>query len=186
MFQTCRPAGRLIYLVLVVALSLRVAAREEGAGSKMERSAVSAGARPTMAKVMPRTASPTPQGGPTLTSVVDTVYLADGTTAHGVLVITWPAFVEASGSAVSEGSLNLTLGTNGALNVALAPNAGANPPGVYYSVVYQLGPAIAAREIVNPEEFRDGISKIIDGTVECLNASTWCKQTPSANSQPSA
>jgi hypothetical protein len=45
--------------------------------------------------------------------------------------------------------------------------------------------AIAAREIINPEEFRDGISKIIDGTVECLNASTWCKQTPSTDSQPS-
>ena len=35
--------------------------------------------------------------------------------------------------------------------------------------------AIAAREIVNPEEFRSGISKIIDGTVTCLNASTWAK-----------
>jgi len=46
--------------------------------------------------------------------------------------------------------------------------------------------AIAAREIINPEEFRDGISKIIDGTVECLNASTWCQKTPSVNSQPSA
>ena len=32
--------------------------------------------------------------------------------------------------------------------------------------------AVAAREIVDPEEFRSGISKIIDGTVECLNAST--------------
>ena len=35
--------------------------------------------------------------------------------------------------------------------------------------------AVAAREIVNPEKFREGISKIIDGTVECLNASTWAK-----------
>jgi len=35
--------------------------------------------------------------------------------------------------------------------------------------------AVAAREIVNPEKFRDGISKIVDGTVECLNASTWAK-----------
>jgi hypothetical protein len=35
--------------------------------------------------------------------------------------------------------------------------------------------AVAAREIVDPEKFRDGISKIIDGTVECLNASTWAK-----------
>ena len=46
--------------------------------------------------------------------------------------------------------------------------------------------AVAEREIINPEQFRDGISKIIDGTVQCLNASTWCKQTPAANIQPSA
>jgi hypothetical protein len=45
--------------------------------------------------------------------------------------------------------------------------------------------AVAAREIVNPDQFKDGISKIIDGTVQCLNASTWCKQPP-ANIQPSA
>jgi len=35
--------------------------------------------------------------------------------------------------------------------------------------------AVASRDIVDPEKFRDGISKIIDGTVECLNASTWAK-----------
>jgi len=46
--------------------------------------------------------------------------------------------------------------------------------------------AVAAREIIDPEKFKDGISKIIDGTVACLNASTWCKATPAANSQPSA
>jgi len=38
--------------------------------------------------------------------------------------------------------------------------------------------AVAAREIVDPEKFKDGISKIIDGTVECLNASTWAKGGP--------
>ncbi len=38
--------------------------------------------------------------------------------------------------------------------------------------------AVASREIVEPEKFKDGISKIIDGTVECLNASTWAKNTP--------
>jgi hypothetical protein len=41
--------------------------------------------------------------------------------------------------------------------------------------------AVANREIVDPEKFRNGISKIIDGTVEALNASTWAKtgvQTP--------
>jgi hypothetical protein len=40
--------------------------------------------------------------------------------------------------------------------------------------------AVAAREIVQPD--KEGISKIIDGTVECLNASTWAKN----GSQPSA
>jgi hypothetical protein len=46
--------------------------------------------------------------------------------------------------------------------------------------------AVASREIVDPEKFKDGISKIIDGTVECLNASTWAKgsgQAPAANNQ---
>lgn len=42
--------------------------------------------------------------------------------------------------------------------------------------------AVAAREIVDPAKFREGISKIVDGTVECLNASTWAKE----NGQPSA
>ena len=45
--------------------------------------------------------------------------------------------------------------------------------------------AVAAREIVDPAKFKEGISKVIDGTVECLNASTWAKsgEKPAA-SQP--
>jgi hypothetical protein len=35
--------------------------------------------------------------------------------------------------------------------------------------------AISQRDIVDPEKFKDGISQIIDGVVECLNASTWAK-----------
>jgi hypothetical protein len=42
--------------------------------------------------------------------------------------------------------------------------------------------AVATREIVNPIKFREGISKIIDGTVECLNASTWAQQEKPAAS----
>ncbi len=46
---------------------------------------------------------------------------------------------------------------------------------------------IAAREIIEPEKFKSGISKIIDGTVDCLNASTWCKHQPSlTTSHPTA
>jgi len=44
--------------------------------------------------------------------------------------------------------------------------------------------AIAAREIVNPEQFRLGISKIVDGTVHCLNASTWASGSAAATLPP--
>jgi len=77
----------------------------------------------------------------TTTTVADTVYLADGTPASGVLIITWPSFVTASGTAVAGGSTNVTLGTSGTLSVALISNAGATPAGVYYTVVYQLQPS---------------------------------------------
>ena len=81
-----------------------------------------------------------PQGSAGTTSVVDTVYLADGSPAAGNLIISWPAFVTASGTAVGPGTTSVALGADGTLSVALVPNAGATPAGVYYSVVYQLGP----------------------------------------------
>ncbi|HEY3974317.1 MAG TPA: hypothetical protein VGM18_15030 [Candidatus Sulfotelmatobacter sp.] len=83
-------------------------------------------------------ATAVPQG-PATTTVADTVYLADGTYASGTLIITWPAFVTAGGTAVASGVTNVTLGANGALSVALVPNAGATPAGMYYTVVYQIG-----------------------------------------------
>jgi len=36
--------------------------------------------------------------------------------------------------------------------------------------------AVANKEIVNPDQFRDGLAKIIDGTVACLNSSSWAKK----------
>ncbi len=143
MFQACRPAGRLFYLILAVAMvgsSVQVSAREESSAAKRESGRSSPAAKPAAAEPLPSAASPAPQSGPALTNVDDTVYLADGTPAQGVLVITWPAFVEANGTAVAAGALDVTLGANGALNVALASNAGGNPAGAYYTVVYQLGP----------------------------------------------
>jgi trimeric autotransporter adhesin len=244
-----------------------------------------------------------PASGAATTTVSDTVYLADGTTAQGSLLISWPAFVTADGTAVAAGTTSVTLGAKGALSVALVPNAGATPAGVYYSVVFQLGPgqvrteywvvpttsptnlatvrttpgsgvagqpvsmqyvnsglaskadnnavvhlngaevisgtktfsnspnvpaptnsadiatkgyvdttvttvgagsylptaggtmsgpitlpsnalatvdAVAAREIVEPEKFRQGISLVIDGVVQCLNASAWAKKGAAA------
>jgi hypothetical protein len=118
MWQTCRPAGRLFYWVMAIVIA-------------------ASGFRLTASGAVP---GPVPQSGPALTSVVDTVYLANGTPAAGTLVITWPAFVTASGTAVAAGLTNVMLGTGGALSVGLVPNAGATPPGMYYTVVYQLGP----------------------------------------------
>src|ERR1700677_2141736 len=129
MWKSCRPTGRLFYwaLMLVVAVSsVRFGVRTASAGEPP-----SPKAKPGAAEPAARAASPVPQSGPALTSIIDTVYMADGTPAQGMLIITWPAFVAADGSAVAGGSLDVTLGTNGTLNLAPTPNAGPTPAGVY-------------------------------------------------------
>jgi hypothetical protein len=35
--------------------------------------------------------------------------------------------------------------------------------------------AVTSREIVDQNKFKDGLSKMIDGAVDCLNASVWAK-----------
>ena len=45
----------------------------------------------------------------------------------------------------------------------------------FVSAALSMSEAVAAREIVEEDEFRDGLSKVVDGTVQCLNASTWSK-----------
>jgi hypothetical protein len=35
--------------------------------------------------------------------------------------------------------------------------------------------SISSREIMDEGKFREGLGKIIDGTVQCLNASAWAK-----------
>jgi hypothetical protein len=35
--------------------------------------------------------------------------------------------------------------------------------------------ALTNRDIVDESKFKDGLGKIIDGTVQCLNASAWAK-----------
>lgn len=76
--------------------------------------------------------------GPTLTTVSDTVYRADGSPAAGTILISWPPFTTASGVTVAAGNTNVALGTNGGFTAQLAPNAGANPAGTVYTVTYQL------------------------------------------------
>ena len=45
----------------------------------------------------------------------------------------------------------------------------------FVSAALQLTDAVTSRHIVDPEKFREGLSAVIDGTVLCLNASTWAK-----------
>lgn len=40
--------------------------------------------------------------------------------------------------------------------------------------------AIAQRDIVNADQFRQGVSSIIDGVVLCMNSSAWAKPVNSA------
>ncbi len=89
-----------------------------------------------------------PPGGAqvTTTQVADTIYRADGSPAAGSVVISWPEFSTAAGQSVSGGSISATISTGGALNVQLAPNAGSNPMGSYYTVVYHLNDGSVSRE----------------------------------------
>ena len=35
--------------------------------------------------------------------------------------------------------------------------------------------AIAGKDIIDTGKFQDGLSKVVDGVVQCLNASVWAK-----------
>ncbi len=76
--------------------------------------------------------------GPALTTVSGTVYRADGTTASGTVLISWPSFQSAEGDAVAAGNLSVAIGPLGAFSAQLVPNVGASPAGTYYVVVFQL------------------------------------------------
>ncbi len=36
--------------------------------------------------------------------------------------------------------------------------------------------AVAGKDILDPNKFQDGLGQVIDGVVQCLNASAWSKQ----------
>ena len=46
----------------------------------------------------------------------------------------------------------------------------------FVTAALQLTEAVANREIVDEAKFKEGLSKVIDGTVECLNASSWAQK----------
>ena len=82
--------------------------------------------------------SPAWTQSPALTTVSDTLLRADGTPAQGTLLISWPAFISADGRAIAAGNKSVVLAADGSFTVELAPNSGATPRGVVYTVVSQL------------------------------------------------
>ncbi len=45
----------------------------------------------------------------------------------------------------------------------------------FVSAALSMSEAISQHDIVDEQKFRDGLGKIIDGVVQCLNASAWAK-----------
>ena len=45
----------------------------------------------------------------------------------------------------------------------------------FASAAIGLADAVASREVMDADKFREGLGKVIDGVVECLNASMWAK-----------
>jgi hypothetical protein len=76
--------------------------------------------------------------GVSTTTVQGTVYLASGQAGAGTLVVSWPAFTTAAGQAIAADSLTVTIPSNGAVSVSLAPNVGALPAGQYYTAVFYM------------------------------------------------
>ena len=45
----------------------------------------------------------------------------------------------------------------------------------FVSAALGITDAVAQKDIVNADDFTSGLGKIIDGVVQCLNASVWAK-----------
>ena len=45
----------------------------------------------------------------------------------------------------------------------------------FASAALSLTDAVANKNVVDVDKFREGLGKIIDGVVQCLNASVWAK-----------
>lgn len=45
----------------------------------------------------------------------------------------------------------------------------------FVSTAISATDAVAGKDIVDANKFQDGLGKVIDGVVQCLNASVWSK-----------
>ena len=51
----------------------------------------------------------------------------------------------------------------------------------FLEATLSIGEALNNRQITDEAKFKDGLSRMIDGAVECLNASAWKKQEATRN-----
>jgi hypothetical protein len=47
----------------------------------------------------------------------------------------------------------------------------------FVEAAISMADAVANRQIINENQFKEGLGKVIDGAVECLNASVWATKT---------
>jgi hypothetical protein len=45
----------------------------------------------------------------------------------------------------------------------------------FVGAALQIAEAVEQRDIVDEVKFKEGLGKVIDGTVECLNSSSWSR-----------
>jgi hypothetical protein len=83
---------------------------------------------------------------PVKTLVQDTLYRADGSVAHGSVMLRWNAFSTGAGEAIAAGQMTVTTDTNGAISIPLIPNTGTTPSGSYYKVVIKLDDGTTSEE----------------------------------------
>jgi hypothetical protein len=81
----------------------------------------------------------------TRTSIRDTLYNADGSRTAGQIEITWNGFRSADGKTIAAGKTTRRI-TDGVLDLALVPNAGATPAGTSYAVTYLLTSGLSYSE----------------------------------------
>ena len=82
-----------------------------------------------------------------LTSLQDTLYNPNGTTANGNIYLTWASFTAADGKVVNGSAAPLIIEiVNGVLNISLEPTDTATPSGSYYVATYNLGTPYAPVE----------------------------------------
>lgn len=72
--------------------------------------------------------------GPSLTTIQDVIYKADGTRFNGLLTISWSSFETPDGTAIATQMTTVKV-VDGNLRVQLVPNT-TSSPAVFYSVVY--------------------------------------------------